>query len=95
MENKTNFIEYNILKQMLSSFLNDYKEFKNGYNTLLKYETFKNFHLSLVRLTFEPAVNPQTRKLASCCAKKFIKKNWNENYFELEEKSVFLYNIRI
>ena len=89
MENKPNFIEYNSLKQILSSFLTDYKEFKNGYNTLLKYETLKNFHLSLVRLTFEPAVNEQTRKLASCCAKKFIKKNWNENYFELEEKSVF------
>ena len=88
MENKLNFVEYNTLKQLLSSFLTDCREFENGYNTLLKYETSKNFHLSLVRLTFEQAVSEQLRKLASCCAKKFIKKNWSENFFELEEKSV-------
>lgn len=88
MENKQNFIEYNTLKQTLITFLSDYTEFKNGYNTLLKYETCKNFHLSLIRLSFEPAVSEETRKLASCCAKKFIKKNWGENFFEMEEKSV-------
>lgn len=88
MENKQNFFEYNTLKQKLSSFLTDHKEFQNGYNTLLKYESFKNFHLSLVRLTFEPMVSENTRKLSSCCARIFIKKNWGENFIEIEEKSV-------
>ena len=93
MENKPNFLEYNTLKQILASFLTDYREFKNGYTTLLKYESFKNFHLSLVRLTFEPAVNENTRKLSSCCAKIFIKKNWGD-ILEIEEKSVrFMINI--
>jgi hypothetical protein len=88
MENKQNFIEYNTLKQILNSFLSDYRELEKGYNTLTKYETCKNFHLSLIRLSFESSVTENTRKLSSCCAKIFIKKNWGENIFELEEKSV-------
>jgi hypothetical protein len=88
MENKANFLEYNSLKQTLLTFLEDNQEFKNGYQTLIKLETHKNFHLSLVRLTFEPSISENARKLASCCAKLFVKKNWNENFFEIEEKSV-------
>ena len=88
MENKQTFLDYNTLKQTLLSFLSDWKEFKNGYNTLLKLESLKNFHLSLVRLSFEPSVSHEARKLASCCAKIFIKKNWGESFLEIEEKSV-------
>jgi len=88
MENKQNFLEYNTIKLLLNSFLIDYKEFQNGYTTLLKFESFKNFHLSLVRLTFEPNVCENTRKLSSCCCKIFIKKNWGDNIIEIEEKSV-------
>ena len=87
---KQNFMEYSTLKQLINTFITDYKELKNGYETLLKHETFKNFHLSLIRLTFEPSVNEHTRKLASCCAKLFIRKNWGAGIIEIEEKSVIL-----
>ena len=90
--NQHNFMEYTTLKQLINTFITDYKELENGYQTLVKHETFKNFHLSLIRLTFEPTVNEQTRKLASCCAKLFIKKNWGVGIIEIEEKSVFFIN---
>lgn len=90
MENKVNFLEYNSLKQTLLSFLEDHKEFQAGYTTLVKLENQRNFHLGLVRLSFESSVSDHARKLASCCAKIFIKKNWGESFFELEEKSVRL-----
>ena len=89
---KQNFMEYTTLKQLIHTFINEYKELKNGYETLLKLETYKNFHLSLIRLTFEPTVNENTRKLASCCAKLFIKKNWGGGIIEIEEKSVNFIN---
>ena len=87
MENKQPVIEYNTVKQTIVSFLENYKEFEIGYTTLTKLETQKNFHLSLVRLSFEPNASDNARKLASCCAKIFIKKNW-EHLLEMEEKSV-------
>lgn len=78
------------LEKIFNEMILNQESLKNGFNTLNKFETQRNFHLGVLTNIFKNLDDERFKKLACSAFNIYIRNNWNMNHFITNEEKLVL-----